>query len=180
MSVCTAETQDMFITYLIKLCALHLQKCFALLSRPWYTFKHGHMSATQCSMSLTDLMSTWHALPCYATHVCAGIDEKATVDNCPHWIADTSDEKNAALGALLLPCQQKDKTDTPSPKQPFSFLGQLAINSAKQLFSSVPAGVWLCCLWQCMADSTQWGMGLQGHLCVSVFIAVKEVTKISL
>ena len=33
---------------------------------------------------------------------------------------------------------------TPSPKQPFSFLGQLAINSArhaKQLFSSVPAGV---------------------------------------
>ena len=27
------------------------------------------------------------------------------------------------------------------PKQPFSFLGQLAINSARQLFSSVPAGV---------------------------------------
>ena len=58
---------------------------------------------------------------------------------------------------------------TPSPKQPFSFLGQPAVNSArhaKQLFSSVPAGIWLCCLWQCMADSTQWGMGLQGHLCV--------------
>ena len=66
---------------------------------------------------------------------------------------------------------------TPSPKQPFS---QLAINSAKQLFSSVPTGVWLCCMWQCMADSTQWGMGLQGHLCVSVFIAIKQVTKISL
>ena len=33
---------------------------------------------------------------------------------------------------------------TPSPKQPFSFLGQPAINSARharQLFSSVPAGV---------------------------------------
>ena len=31
-----------------------------------------------------------------------------------------------------------------------------------------------------MADSTQWGMRLQGHMCVSVFIAVKEVTEISL
>ena len=29
-----------------------------------------------------------------------------------------------------------------------------------------------------MADSTQWGMGLQGHWCVSVFIAIKEVTDI--
>lgn len=109
VSVCTAETQEMFITYLIKLCALHLQKCFALLSRPWYTFKHGHMTTTQCSMSPTDLM--WHAIPCYMPHVCAVIDEKATVDNCPHWIADTSDAKTAASGALLLPCQLNGKTE---------------------------------------------------------------------
>ena len=53
---------------------------------------------------------------------------------------------------------------TPSPKQPFSFLGWLAIKSARhttQLFSSVPAGVWLCGLWQCMADSTV-GDGVTG------------------
>ena len=31
-----------------------------------------------------------------------------------------------------------------------------------------------------MADSTQWGMGLQGHLCISVLIVIKEVTEISL
>ena len=30
-----------------------------------------------------------------------------------------------------------------------------------------------------MADSTQWGMRLQGHMCVSVFVAIKEVTEIS-
>ena len=70
---------------------------------------------------------------------------------------------------------------TPSPKQPFSFLGQLAINSArhaKQLFSSVPAGVWLCCLWQCLVHSGGWDYRV---ICVfPVFIAIKEVTKISL
>ena len=70
---------------------------------------------------------------------------------------------------------------TPSQKQPFRFLGQLAIigaSHARQLFSSVPVGVRLCCLWQCLADSTQWAMGLHGHSCVSVFSAIKEVTKI--
>ena len=68
--------------------------------------------------------------------------------------------------SLSLPAR---KVSTPSPKQPFSFLGQPAINSARharELFSSVPAGVWLCCLWQCLADSTQWRMGLHGHLYV--------------
>ena len=65
---------------------------------------------------------------------------------------------------------------TASPKQPFSFLGRLAINSYLALCQQESD----CCLWQCMADSTQWGMGLQGHMCVSVFIAIKEVTEISL
>ena len=63
-------------------------------------------------------------------------------------------------------CMVSVIVDTPSPKQPFSFLGQPAINSARQPFNSVPAGAWLCCLWQCLADGTQWRMGLQGHLCV--------------
>ena len=40
--------------------------------------------------------------------------------------------------------KQRGKQHTPSQKQPFSFLGQLAIISARharQLFSSVPVGV---------------------------------------
>ena len=54
---------------------------------------------------------------------------------------------------------------TPSPEQPFSFLGQLAVIGTRQLFRSVRARVSLCCLWQYLADSEQCGMGLQGHLC---------------
>ena len=54
---------------------------------------------------------------------------------------------------------------TPSPEQPFSFLGQLAVIGTRQLFRSVRARVSLCCLWQYLADSEQCGVGLQAHLC---------------